>query len=240
MNYYNTPEKLSKIITCQSIIRGRFYRKNKLPNSLLTIQKILQKQTIKLCKTSDDGRVNSCMDENEIVNILLQEMNNRIFKPNARMWFDILVFDYYYGLLPVNIKTTTTLTSDNTGNFAMCVYAYTDELLNLKNTYNNGEMSKILIDKLNTQQYNLIDKKDYYFVVVNKHNVKDIIVNSVKGLTNITPNINNLPFQVCWNKNRYFKYKKIDENIILFIKALQKPNPSWRENFLNKIRDIIL
>lgn len=31
-----------------------------------------------------------------------------------------------YGWIPVNIKTTTTLTNDNTGNLAMCVYAYTD------------------------------------------------------------------------------------------------------------------
>ena len=39
------------------------------------------------------------------------------------MWYDILIYDYQYGWLPVNIKTTTTLTSDNTAN-QQCVFIY--------------------------------------------------------------------------------------------------------------------
>ena len=237
---YNTPENLCKIIKCQSIIKGRMCRKKRLPNSLLKIQKTLQDHTIKLCKINEDGRINSCMDENVIIKILLEEIPNRIYKPKARMWYDILIYDHLYGYLPVNIKTTTTLTSDNTGNLAMCVYAYTDELLDLKKTYQNGKRSKILTDKIKRKKYNSNDKKDYYFVVVNKKNPQDIIVNSVKGLTKLTPNINNLPFQVCWNKNRNFNYKKIIDNVKLLINAIQKPKPRWDETFLNDIRKIIL
>jgi len=225
--------------TCQSIIRGKMYRKNRLPNSILTIQKILQEHhTINLNKTSDDGRVNSCLDEYEIINILLEKIPNRILKQKVRMWNDLIVYDYYYGWLPVNIKTTTTLTSDNTGNIAMCVYAYTDEQLDITKPYQNGNMSKIFVDKLNKQEYNTNDKKDYYFVVVNKKNNKDIIVNSVKGLTELTPNINNLPFQICWKKNNKFKYKPIKENVKLVINVLQQPKPSWKEKFLYDIRAI--
>ena len=115
------------------------------------------------------------------------------------MWYDILVYDKRYKWLPVNIKTTTTKTSDNTGNLAMCVYAFTDHDLGLDNLihYSNGNMSKILVEKLKKEEYNKISKKDYYFLVVNKNDTKDIIVNSAKGLTEPTPNINNLPFQVC-------------------------------------------
>jgi hypothetical protein len=220
--------------------KGKLYRRNNLPNSLLTIKYILQKRTIKLCETSDDGRINSCMDEDEIIRILLEELPNRIYKPKARMWYDILMYDYQYGWLPVNIKTTTTLTSDNTGNLAMCVYAYTDEQLNLYKTYQNGRMSIILIKKLEKKEYNYNNKKDYYFVVVNKENNKDIVVNSVKGLTEITPNINNLPFQVCWNKNRIFRYKHITKSIEMLLNAIQKPKPSWKETFLNNVRKITL
>ena len=72
------------------------------------------------------------------------------------MWYDILIYDYQYGWLPVNIKSTTTLTSDNTGNLAMCVYAYTDEELDLDEVYNNGNMSKILVEKL--KKKNIITK----------------------------------------------------------------------------------
>ena len=39
------------------------------------------------------------------------------------MWYDILAFDNMYNWIPINIKTTTTTTSDNTGNLAICVYA---------------------------------------------------------------------------------------------------------------------
>ena len=227
-----------KIIKFQPIFRGKSFRRKILPNSLLTIKKILQKRTINLCETSDDGRINSCMDEDEIIRILLEEIPNRIKKPKVRMWYDILIYDYRYGWLPVNIKTTTTLTSDNTGNFAMCVYAYTDEELDLHKTYQNGEMSKILIKKLNKKEYNYSNKKDYYFVVVNKQNNKDVIINSVKGLTKLTPNINNLPFQVCWNKNRIFEYKPITKSIEKLLHAIQKPKPSWRDTFLNDFRKI--
>ena len=122
------------------------------------------------------------------------------------MWYDILAFDYMYGWLPINIKTTTTITSDNTGNLAMCVYAYTNEILDIHRdkSYENGEMSVILYKKLRIKEININNKKDYYFIVLNKTDASDIIVNSVKGLTLFTPNINNLPFQVCWNKNRTF------------------------------------
>lgn len=137
------------------------------------------------------------------------------------------------------IKTTTTTTSDNTGNLAMCVYAYTDELLDIHRdtSYENGKMSEILLHKLKNRNYNTNhNKKDYYFIVLNKKDTRDIIVNSVKGLTILTPNINNLPFQVNWNKNRVFKYENIRKKIKLFIDCLQKPKPSWKETFMSNIR----
>lgn len=73
---------------------------------------------------------------------------------------------------------------------------------------------------------------------VNKINSQDIIVNSVKGLHTLTPNINNLPFQICWDKNRLFLYKNINIKIKQFITCLQKPKPSWKEIFLSNIRKL--
>jgi len=97
-------------------------------------------------------------------------------------------------------------------------------------------MSKILIDKLKKNEFNLKHKKDYYFLVLNKRNSKEVIVNSVKGLNHLTPNVNNLPFQIKWNKNKIFEYKHIHQNINDFIHIIQKPNPSWKEDFLNQAR----
>ena len=101
-------------------------------------------------------------------------------------------------------------------------------------------MSDILFNKLKMKKNNTNSKKDYYFIVLNKKDSSDIIVNSVKGLTILTPNINNLPFQVCWNKNRTFKYENITKKIKLFIDSLQKPEPSWKETFMSNIRTIDL
>jgi hypothetical protein len=227
-------------ILIQKTVRGFLYRKTQLPIILLQIQKFLKNIKLELSNGLIDGRINSCVDEENIVELLQKKFPNRIYTPKIRMWYDILLYDYKYSWIPVNIKTTTTLTNDNTGNLAMCVYSYTDEKLNLntEKTYENGEMAEILFEKLKKSEYNTNYKKDYFFLVINKNNTKDIIINSILGLSQLTSNINNLPFQVCWNKNRNYKFEKISNKINLFIKCLQKPKPSWKETFMTNIRTL--
>jgi hypothetical protein len=230
----------TKIIRIQKWYRGCRFRLYRLPLIMYKIQKYLQTNAIQFSTQNEDGRINSCIDEDEIIKSLIEKFGVKIKKPRIRMWYDILAFDSIYGWIPINIKTTTTSTSDNTGNLAMCVYAYTDEVLDIHRdiSYENGKMSDILFDKLKNKQYNTSNKKDYYFIVLNKTDATDIIVNSVKGLTILTPNINNLPFQVCWYKNRIFKYEKINEKVSQFINCLQKPRPSWKETFMSNIRTL--
>ncbi len=230
----------SKIIRIQSWFRGCIFRLKHLPLIMYKIQSCLKLQVFQFSTHSDDGRINSCLDEDAVIKLLIDKFGDKIIKPNKRMWYDILVYDYLYGWIPVNIKTTTTMTSDNTGNLAMCVYAYTDAILDIhrNKTYENGKMSAILFEKLKNKKYNTRNKKDYYFIVLNKINKEDIIVNSVKGLNILTPNINNLPFQICWNKNRIFQYGNINKKVKLFVDCLQKPKPSWREVFMSNIRSL--
>ena len=232
----------TKVIKIQKWFRGCILRLKQLPLIMYKIKKYLQLQEFSFSTQNEDGRINSCIDENEIIKLLIEKFGEKIKRPKIRMWYDILAFDYMYGWLPVNIKTTTTLTSDNTGNLAMCVYAYTNELLDIhrNKSYENGIMSNILFNSLKDKKYNMNNKKDYYFIVLNKTNTNDIIINSVKGLTILTPNINNLPFQVCWDKNREFKYENINKKIKLFIDCLQKPKPSWKETFMTNIRTLEL
>jgi len=230
----------TKILKIQKWFRGCIWRMNRLPLIMYKIQNYLKLQAFQFSTQNEDGRINSCIDEDEVIKILIEKFDEKIKKPKIRMWYDILAFDYMYGWLPINIKTTTTITSDNTGNLAMCVYAYTDEILDIHRdkSYENGKMSDILFNKLKTKNYNRNHKKDYYFIVLNKNNASDVIVNSVKGLTILTPNINNLPFQVCWDKNRVFTYENINKKIKLFINCLQKPKPSWKEVFMANIRTL--
>lgn len=226
------------IVRIQAWFRGHMFRLKRLPLIMYKLQKFMKSQNIQCSNVNEDGRVNSCIDEDVVVKMLQDKFGDRIKKPNIRMWYDMLVFDDIYGWIPVNIKTTTTLTNDNTGNLAMCVHSYTDKKLDLHSntTYDNGKMSKILLNSLKNKEYNRNHKKDYYFLVINKKNPTDVIINSIKGLNTLTPNINNLPFQVCWNKNRNFEFKNINEIVYLFIECLQKPKPSWKEVFMSEIR----
>lgn len=228
---------MHKIIKIQKWFRGCMFRLKRLPLVMYKIKKLLKSVEFKFSYYNEDGRINSCIDENNVIHILEEKLGNKVKKPKMRMWYDILVFDYICGWIPVNIKTTTMITNDNTGNLAMCVYSYTDEKLDITKTYSNGEMSTVLIEKLKNKEYNRNSKKDYYFVVLNKKN-GDVVINSVNGLTILTPNINNLPFQVKWNKNRKFKYEKLSKKIQMFIDCLKKPKPSWKETFMYNIREL--
>jgi len=237
---YNPYKK--HIVKFQKTFRGHISRLKQLPLIMYKIKKYIEEQSLKLYTSNEDGRINSCFDEDIVIKLLIAKFGTNIQKPEKRHWYDILVYDYIYGWIPVNIKSTTTLTSDNTGNFAMCVYAYTDEKLNTDTniTYQNGKMSEIIIDKLTNKKYNRNYKKDYYFIVLNKTNKQDVIVNSVKGLSILTPNINNLPFQVCWDKNRVFTYKDIIKNVNMFVDCLKKPKPCWKETFMTNVRTLEL
>jgi len=230
------------IVKFQKTFRGHIYRLKQLPLIMYKIKKHIKEQTLKLSTSNEDGRINSCFDEDIVIKLLIANFGDKIQKPEKRHWYDILAYDYIYGWIPINIKSTTTLTSDNTGNLAMCVYAYTNEVLNTDTSikYQNGKMSEMIIDKLTNKKYNRNYKKDYYFVVLNKTNKEDVIVNSVKGLTILTPNNNNLPFQVCWDKNRVFDYKNIKKNVNMFIDCLKKPTPCWKEIFMTDVRRLEL
>jgi len=111
-------------------------------------------------------------------------------------------------------------------------------LIDLEKSYKNGEMSNILINKLKKNKLNKSSKKDYYFLVLNKTDASDIIINSVKGLNYLTANSNNLPFQIKWSNNKLFTYENIKIKTRLLVKCFQKPIPSWQENFMLNIRTI--
>lgn len=222
----------------QALVRKKCYKEHNLPNSIKMIHKYLENYQINNSSNSTDGRRNSCIDEDIIIEKLkISPFKDRLYIPKPRHWFDIAIMDYQYGWLPINIKSTTTKTADNTGNLAMCVYSLTDYDMDLKKSYQNGKMSKIFIDCLKNKRYNKILYRDYYFIVVNKEN-GNIISNSVKGLNQLTPNINNLPFQVKWSHNRKYNYKSILCSINMVKKAIQRPKKNWKEEFLDEMRGL--
>jgi hypothetical protein len=217
-------------------IKGFLYRINNLPNSISLIKQILEKHKIIISTTTDDGRTNSCLDEKTIIDLLQKEIpESRLFIPKPRHWFDIAILDYKLGWLPINIKSSTTLTSDNTGNLAMLAWALTNHEMDIKKSYRNGQLSPIVLSKINERKATKM--RDYYFVVISK-NSSEIIVNSLKGLSKICGNVNNLPFQVKWCDNKKFRFQSTKTITDKIIKAISRPNPSWKETFLQGMREI--
>lgn len=223
----------------QRWFRDITHKRNTLPVILRDVQQYLVGIDIIFQNPDKDGRINSSTHEAHIINLIKEQFPNKVTIPKIRMWYDVLLHDDTHGKIPVNIKTTTTKTPDNIGNITPCVWAYTDTNLNLTTSYKSGDMSKVLIEKLKAKQFNMILKRDYYFLVVNKTNTKDIIINSLKGLTTLTPNANNLPFQVRWDRNSTFRYFPIGEVVKKFITCIIQPRPSWQETFMTEMRLII-
>jgi len=149
------------IIKIQAWFRGSSFRLKRLPLIMYKIQNYVKLQVFQFSSQNEDGRINSCLDEVKVVKILSEKFGARIKTPIKRHWYDILAYDYMYGWIPINIKTTTTLTNDNTGNLAMCVYAYTNEVLDIHSnkSYDNGKMSDILVNKLKIKNITLLTKK---------------------------------------------------------------------------------
>lgn len=239
LNKLNLDDNITYIIKIQSWYRGCIFRLKHLPLIMYQIKKYLSNYRIKFSSINNDGRINSCIDEENIIKLLKNKYNNKMKIPNIRMWYDILIYDYLYGWIPINIKTTTTKSADNIGNMALCVYSYTNYELNLEKTYNNGIMSEILYKKIKNKEYNHKSKKDYYFLVFNKNN-NEIIINSIKGLNHLTSNINNLPFQIKWKDNKNYTYSNINNRIKLFINTIKKPKSNWKQEFINNINTINL
>uniref|UniRef100_A0A6C0D791 Uncharacterized protein n=2 Tax=viral metagenome TaxID=1070528 RepID=A0A6C0D791_9ZZZZ len=99
-------------IKIQAWFRGTSFRLKRLPLIMYKIQNYLKLQAFQFSSQNEDGRINSCLDEVEVIKLLSIKFGARIKTPIKRHWYDILAYDYMYGWIPINIKTTTTLTSD--------------------------------------------------------------------------------------------------------------------------------
>jgi len=234
------PEQ-NNIILLQSHVRGRNIRKKMPPLFLQRIRQYLIGANITLSPETTDGRNDSVNDEKIVIDKLIENFGTERFRlPPPRFWYDILIKDLHFGWIPVNIKSSKCQSADNCGNLSICVYSYTDEQMDLDAQYNNGIMCTVLLNKIQTNGYNYNIKRDYYFLVINKQDTSDIIINSCKGLSSLTSNNNNLPFQINWGNNREYIYKPIKKCIQQLVTCIQKPTIGYRENFLTNIRQIII
>ncbi len=171
-----------------------------IPTQLNEIAKFLKTNPYNLSQPLQDGRLNSSVNEEEILNTIKHFFPIQL--PKAREWWDFSFEenDIFY---PVNIKITTTKTADNLNGKLGIYYA----LCGLLPTFNNEIAWEKYFQKLHKDLGKNTDR-DYYFLIINKNDPKDIFINSLKGIQTLQPN--NLPFQCKWDNNREIIQRDFD------------------------------
>ncbi len=183
-----------------------------IPTQLNEIAEFLRTNPYSLSQPLQDGRLNSSVNEEEILNTIKDYFPIQL--PKAREWWDFSFEenDIFY---PVNIKTTTTKTADNLNGKLGIYYA----LCGLVPEFNNEIAWEKYFQKLH-KDLGKNTNRDYYFLIINKNDPKDVFINSLKGIQTLQPN--NLPFQCKWDNNREIVQRDFDESKNFILSALAK------------------
>ncbi len=180
-----------------------------IPTQLNEIAEFLKTNPYNLSQPLQDGRLNSSVNEEEILNTI---KHFPVQLPKAREWWDFSFKknDIFY---PVNI--TTTKTADNLNGKLGIYYA----LCGLLPEFNNEIAWEKYFQKLHKDLGKNTDR-DYYFLIINKNDPKDIFINSLKGIQTLQPN--NLPFQCKWDNNREIVQRDFDGSKNFILSTLAK------------------
>ncbi len=183
-----------------------------IPTQLNEIAEFLKTNPCHLSQPLQDGRLNSSVNEEEILNTIKDHFPIQL--PKSREWWDFSFEenDIFY---PVNIKTTTTKTADNLNGKLGIYYA----LCGLVPEFNNEIAWEKYFQKLH-KDLGTNTNRDYYFLIINKNDPKDVFINSLKGIQTLQPN--NLPFQCKWDNNREIVQRDFDGSKNFILSALAK------------------
>ncbi|MFP6180055.1 restriction endonuclease [Helicobacter pylori] len=183
-----------------------------IPTQLNEIAEFLKTNPYNLSQPLQDGRLNSSVNEEEILNTIKDYFPIQL--PKAREWWDFSFKknDIFYS---VNIKTTTTKTADNLNGKLGIYYA----LCGLVPEFNNEIAWEKYFQKLH-KDLGKNTNRDYYFLIINKNDPKDVFINSLKGIQTLQPN--NLPFQCKWDNNREIVQRNFDGSKNFILSALAK------------------
>ena len=141
----------------------------------------------------EDGRVNSIADEETVISLLEEKYGDNVERPKAREFFDVRLFGH-----PIQIKSSSYSkgASDNFSSKAAILYALTT--LTEKEVMAVRGWEKFESSLL--QYANDDNGRDYYIISVNKDD-SSVHLSSLRSLKKLTPNGNNLPFQIQWKNN---------------------------------------
>lgn len=205
-----------------------------------------KKQKIRLSNLNNDGRINSIINENEVIKIFLKiyktipifnKMNLIIEEqPKPRHWYDILIRNNDNSFYcPINIKISdfSNFSADNISSKEGLYFSLTGQIKDkCPNTW--GKYFFLLSKNIKESD------TDYFFIVINKNNNDEIIFNSMRRLKSLTPNGNNPPFQCKWSENKDIINRTFDESKFFLIETLSmtvKKRAQILEEFNNFFKD---
>ena len=181
-----------------------------------------------LSSSHSDGRINSSIDEEIILNRLLENryLKDKIQKANKeRNWFDFCISftnknkeEHFF---PINIKVIEGNKNDNLNCKLGLYYCLTGQVPTFPNEI--GWKEYFLKLKENMKENN----KDYYFLVVNKKDLSHMFI-GLRQINKLAPNRNNLPFQCNFNDQENTKinnqdYQKDKERLLsCFYESIKK------------------
>jgi hypothetical protein len=197
-----------------------------IPNLLLEIREFLNKNPVSLSSNNSDGRIDSANNEEVIISQI--EKNFEIMDSRAREWFDFKFKsgnEWHY----VNVKVSKLGSQADNLSCKLGVYlSLTGVEPPFQNEVGWEKYWKSLKQNLNTN-----NNSDYYFLVINKNDTSDVIVNSLKNLKKLTPNGNNLPFQCVWRDNRDLANRTHDEAAEYILRVFSESVRKSAENFIS-------
>ncbi len=176
----------------------------KYPVEILTIKKSLERairnKIISFSKTHIDGRINSTIDEDLVINYLQKEFPNNIFKAKSRCWYDFC-YKSKDKFIPVNVKISTGGT-DNAFNKTAIVYSLTD-LEDIPNNISFDKMHNLITDNLKNMRNKNADK-EYFYLYIDKLD-DSVILKSLLDIQNYVSNPSNI-LQINWKCEKKEKY----------------------------------
>ena len=163
-----------------------------LPEELIEAVEYLS-GIVTISSRHEDGRINSIEDEDMVLELLSEHYGEEnVVKPPPRSWWDLKLFGYH-----TNIKSSdfTNSASDNFSSKTAMLFALTD--LPESEVEINGWQKWQTALKNNSGTEN---NRDYYIIVIDK-STGNVYLQTLKSLQVLTPNGNNLPFQINWERN---------------------------------------
>ena len=166
-----------------------------IPEVVTELKEYIAEKAPALSSRFEDGRINAAINEKEIIDLL--ENDFAINKPRSREWWDITCEDDQR-TYPINIKISNLRGNDN----VQCKLGIYYALTGIWPTFQNEISWENFFRKL-SEDIDTATDKDYYFLIVNKEDSSDVIATSLKSISSLVPNGNNLPFQCNWGLNRH-------------------------------------